>query len=377
MTSSAKSIYGSSQAVDYLIEEHKGYELDRNLIYGSTSSEIMQSFKMQQSLNDQCQKKFITAYISPAPEDGKKLTDKELKEISRDFMNGIGVNPDKQAYLAIVHTEKNHKHIHLLINRIDENNKAIKDNFIVLKAHETAHKIAKERGLISAKEIKQENIDKKINISKELKAKTFEGHTNVIKLKPESISKYIYYMKSTGFEVKPTINNGGKLQGFRIQEIKTGNEFKMSEINRVMSKQVLNLKNDLGYELQNSKIFNAHQKVMQMKPQNLDKYQQYMRSVGYNVNFVKGKAGKLEKIMINETNKVTGKVTNILVSAVSSMKKKLSPEEIKNKIESNKIYDNLTSIAQQNIMVKQIEEFDKKSELGKLKLSQDQGHNTN
>jgi hypothetical protein len=60
-------------------------------------------------------------------------------------MKRIGVNPEKQAYLAIVHTEKNHKHVHLLINRIDEKNKAIKDNFIVLKAQNTVHKIAKEK----------------------------------------------------------------------------------------------------------------------------------------------------------------------------------------------------------------------------------------
>lgn len=120
MTASAKSIRGSRQGVDYLIAEHKGYELDRNLIYGETSTEIMNSFRIQQSENYTCDKKFFTAYISPDPKDGQKLTDKELKEISHDFMKGIGVNPEKQAYLAIVHTEKNHKHVHLLINRIDE-----------------------------------------------------------------------------------------------------------------------------------------------------------------------------------------------------------------------------------------------------------------
>ena len=64
MTASAKSVKGSSQGVDYLIDEKKGYELDRNLLYGDKSAEIMQSFRMQQSLNSECNKKFITAYIS-------------------------------------------------------------------------------------------------------------------------------------------------------------------------------------------------------------------------------------------------------------------------------------------------------------------------
>ena len=358
MTASAKSVKGSSQGVDYLIDEKKGYELDRNLLYGDKSAEIMQSFRMQQSLNSECNKKFITAYISPEPGDGRKLTDKELKEISRDFMKGIGVNPDKQAYLAIVHTEKNHKHIHLLINRIGEDNKAIKDNFIVLKAQNVAHKIATERGLISARDIKQQNIEKKLNLSKEEKARAFENHNKVMKLKPESISKYVQYMKSTGYEVKPTINKAGNLQGFRVKEIKTGQEFKMSEIKRTMSGQVQKLKNDLGSEKTSSKMFNAHKQVMQMKPQNLDKYQHYMRSMGYDINLAKNKVGKIGKIVINETNKITGQISTSVLSAVTSPKK-LSPEEMKGKIQKAKITEEIMDIQHQNIMVKQIEEFEK------------------
>jgi hypothetical protein len=376
MTASAKSIKGSSQGVDYLIDEKKGYELDRNLIYGDTSAEIMQSFKIQQSLNTTCDKKFITAYISPEPKDGQKLSDIELKEISRDFMKGIGVNPEKQAYLTIVHTEKNHKHIHLIINRIDENNKAIKDNFIVLKSQDTAHKIAKERGLISARDIKQQNIDKKINISKELKSKTFEGHNNVMRLKPDSMSKYIQYMKSTGYEVKPTINKAGKLQGFRIQDLKTGQDFKMSEINRSMSQQVQKLKNDLGSEKTSSKMFTAHKEVMKMKPQNLDKYQHYMRSMGYNVNLMKNKAGKIQNIMVNKTNKTVGKIFTLFVPTINNLKEKLSPEEIKNKIEQMKTTEQLMDIAQQNIMVNQILEFEKISDI-KNSLAKDNTQNIN
>ena len=200
MTASAKSVKGSTQSIDYLIEEHKGYELDRNLIYGDTSVEIMQSFRVQQMANTECEKKFFTAYISPDPKDGQKLTDIELKEISKDFMREIGVNPEKQAFLAVVHTEKNHKHIHLLINRIDEKNKAIKDNFSVLKAQNAAHKIATEKGLISARNVMNKKLEKVIEKDKETKAKIFEAHAQVMKIKPQSISKYVEYMKSLGYD---------------------------------------------------------------------------------------------------------------------------------------------------------------------------------
>lgn len=368
MTASAKSVKGSSQGVDYLIDEKKGYELDRNMLYGDKSSEIMQSFRMQQSLNSECDKKFITAYISPEPGDGKKLNDKELKEISRDFMKGIGVNPDKQAYLAIVHTEKNHKHIHLLINRIGDDNKAIKDNFIVLKAQNVAHKIATERGLISARDIKQQNIEKKLNLSKEEKALAFENHNKVMKLKPESISKYMQYMKSTGYEVKPTINKAGNLQGFKIKEIKTGQEFKMSEVKRTMSQQVQKLKNDLGSEKTSSKMFNAHKQVMNLKPQNLDKYQKYMRSMGYEVIIARNNAGKIGKMIGYEISQL-GKSSAKEGVDLFNFKEKLSPADAKIAIEKAK--DLRTGIELHQFMIKQIEEFEKSEILRKGKDIED------
>ena len=375
MTASAKSIKGSSQHVDYLIDERKGYELDRNMLYGDKSSEIMRSFRMQQSLNSECNKKFITAYISPEPGDGQRLSDKELKEIGRDFMKGIGVNPDKQAYLAIVHTEKNHKHLHILINRIDENNKAIKDNFIVLKAQNTAHEIATKRGLVSARDLKQQNIERKLSISKEEKARAFENHNKVMKVRPDSISKYMQYMKSTGYEIRPSINRAGKLQGFTVKEISTGQEFKMSQIKRTMSQQVQKLKNDLGTEKSTSKVFIAHKQVMQMRPQNLDKYQQYMRSMGYNIKLVRNKTGKIGKIMVNETKKVTTQISTALLSAVTNTKK-LSQQEIKNFIEKEKVANFQMDIEINQIMSNQIKEFEKISNLQE-KLSEEKGLDIN
>ena len=372
MTASAKSIKGSSQHVNYLIDERKGYELDRNMLYGDKSSEIMQSFRLQQSFNSECNKKFITAYISPEPSDGQRLSDSELKEISRDFMKGIGVDPDKQAYLAIVHTEKNHKHVHLLINRIDENNKAIKDNFIVLKAQNVAHKIAMERGLISARDLKQQNIEKQLNLSKAEKARAFENHNKVMKLRPSSISKYIQYMKSTGYEIRPTINRAGNLQGFTVREISTGHEFKMSQIKRTMSQQVQKLKNDLSTEKTSSKIFDAHKQVMLMRPQNLEKYQQYMHSMGYRFNIVRNKTGKIKNIMINESSKVTTKISTAMLSAVTSTKK-LSPQEIKNLIEKERGASFQMDIEINQIMSNQIKEFDKISNLNLEKLAEEKG----
>ena len=211
MTSSAKSVKGSTQSIDYLIEEGKGYELDRNKLFGETSKEIMASFKMQQQFNTTCNKKFITAYISPHPKDGEKLSDAELKAIAREYMTKLNIDVEKQAYLAVVHTEKHHKHIHLLINRIDSNNKAIRDQYIVKRSQDIAHKIAKERGLISARDLKSKNIDKKLSENQITKKRMAEIHKDVLSIKPANFSKYQEYMKAKGLLVTAAFNSKNKV----------------------------------------------------------------------------------------------------------------------------------------------------------------------
>ena len=62
---------------------------------------------------------------------------------------------DKNQYLATVHESTGQQHIHIFANRIDSNGKALNDSNIHLKAHESADKLAKDRGLKTAKEITQ------------------------------------------------------------------------------------------------------------------------------------------------------------------------------------------------------------------------------
>lgn len=377
MTASAKSVKGSSQGVDYLIAEHKGYILEKNLIYGDTSSEIMQSFRLQQSQNFNCEKKFITAYISPEPKDGQRLTDKELLEISKDFMKGIGVNPEKQAYLAVIHTERNHKHVHLLINRIVGNKTAMKDNFLVFKAHDTVHKIAKERGLISAREIMQSKREIALSQSKELKQKMFEAHSQVMKLKPQTISKYMEYMKSIGYEIKPTINRAGKLQGFRIKDQKSEQEFKLSDVKRSISAEVQKtLKLDIAMSENTSKMFNAHSQVMKMNPQSVSKYADYMKTFSYDVSITKNKVGRIIDIGIYKSEKVLETGVEDMKKGVGDMLqfgKRKSFKELKEEFLRNKVSQFSLDIEIRQIMATQIEELSKLNSGNEVKAERIKG----
>lgn len=249
MIGKASSVKGSIAGMDYLRAEGKGYELDRNKLLGETSREIMQDFRMQQLGNTTCKRAMFTAVISPDRADGKNLTDLELKKIGKEFMQGLGVDTNKQAYIMIVHTEKLHKHLHLYINRIQDNGKAINDSFIGKKASQVAHNIAKSRGLVSAKDL----LNEKVNLAKEtdkvLKHEILNKHQAVMHTTPKTFGNYIKEMAKAGLEIQPTINKQGQIQGFRVLDKHSGINHKMSDVNRSLSVNNLiktGLKNDLG-----------------------------------------------------------------------------------------------------------------------------------
>lgn len=254
MIGKAKSVSGSVAGMEYLQEEGKGYELDRNFLLGETPKEIMRDFRMQQTLNTTCNKNMITAVISPHINDGKKLSDKELKEIGIDFMEKLKIDTKNQAYIMIVHDEKAHKHIHIYANRINRDGKAINDTYIGKRAQLAAHEIAKERGLISAREIMLErNNVQNIKVNR-AKSNIFSAHSEILKSNPTSLRTYILKMENKGFQVYPVLNKQNKLQGLKVYDKESDLNFKMSEINRSMSLNNIlkkGIKNDLNVELKN------------------------------------------------------------------------------------------------------------------------------
>jgi hypothetical protein len=248
----ATSCNGDGALANYVLDENKGYELDRNLLCFSSPKEMVEEMKMIQDLNQRATNKTFSLVLSPHSEDGKTLSDEKLKTITRDYLNKLGIDTEKQQFIAFVHTEKKAKHVHIIANRVMPNGKLISDNHIGKRAQWIAHHLAKEHQLISAKERMFENVKNIEKGTDSLKTEIYSKHQSVIASKPQSFQGYILLMKEKGLEVKPTINKQGKIQGFRILDKETKNDFKASEIHRSMSASNLikgGLKNDLNHNL--------------------------------------------------------------------------------------------------------------------------------
>ena len=245
MIGKAKSCIGGTALANYVMKDTKGYELLRNNLSGVTPTEILQEMKIIQNLNQKAQYKTLSLVLSPEKIEGKKLTNKELQEMTLDFLKELKIDTKNQQYLAFVHTEKEHKHIHIICNRVKDNGTLVSDNFIGKKAQWAAHRIAKERGLISAKERMIENL-KNIEQGKDnnraIKNRILEKHNLVMETNPKSMEEYRRKMYDFGVKVIPTINRQGLIQGYRFLDLESGNNFKASEIHRKLGLNILSEK---------------------------------------------------------------------------------------------------------------------------------------
>ncbi|WP_121966976.1 relaxase/mobilization nuclease domain-containing protein [Myroides sp. N17-2] len=232
MIAKAKTCIGGTALFNYVINPNKGYELVRNNLSGETPKDMFQTMQILQNQNSRCKNNTISVVISPTIEDSKKMTDQDLNNLVNDFLVGLKLDPKNAQYIAFVHTEKEHKHIHILANRIDENGKALKDNYIGFQAQRIAHEIALKYGWAS---IRQENENKKEQMKanhKQVAALIKEAHYLVLKEHPKSLQQYIDMMRIHQIEVKPSINKQGNIQGYRFIHLPTETNLKASEVDR-------------------------------------------------------------------------------------------------------------------------------------------------
>ena len=231
MISKAKAIKGSAASIDYIMKEEKNaYELFRNDVIGNNGNEVLAEFREVQAMNEQCKNNTFSIVLSP--NNDVVHQPKKLLEFTKAHLKNLGL--ENNQCIAYVHRNTKATHIHIIANRINEKGKALDDSYIGFKAQNSAEKIAIENGLKTAKEVRQEKVierDLEKDLNKELKADILKKH-NISVVQSRTFSDYIQKMKEKGCVIEPTINKGGKLQGFKIHDKVSGLNFKASEIHK-------------------------------------------------------------------------------------------------------------------------------------------------
>lgn len=260
MIGKAKACFGGFSLFDYVIQNEKGYELMRNNLCGENAKDVYEEMKIVQSLNQKATNKLISLVLSPHVKDGEKLSKKDLRKNTEDFLKELDIQPNLQQFIAFVHTEKDHKHIHILMNRVQLDSTLIPDHFIGKKAQWAAHRTAKKFGLTSAKQMRIDKIKRleEGDISlKATKKKILFFHSKVLETNPTSLKEYIDKMRKKNIGFIPSINKKGQLQGYRIKDFKTQREFKASDIHKSMG-----LKSLLEYGLPVDEMVTLHSNLI-------------------------------------------------------------------------------------------------------------------
>lgn len=147
---------GAKGIVDYILDREKGASLiDHDGVLVSDSGSIARSFIAQSKLNPKVGKFIGHVSLSFSGQDLPRLTDELMVRISREYMQKMGIS-DTQ-YIIGRHHDKEHPHVHIAFNRIDNNGRTISDRNDRYRSERVCKELTRKYGLYFAEGKEQVN----------------------------------------------------------------------------------------------------------------------------------------------------------------------------------------------------------------------------
>ena len=144
----AKITKGSSfkGVVKYVIDEKKKTQiLDMDGLRLKSLSSVIDGFVTQAGMNGRVSKPVGHISLDFSAQDKEKLTNEIMVRITRDYMKRMGIT-DTQ-YIIARHFDREHPHIHLVFNRVDNNGKTISDSNDRYRSEKICKELTKQYGL--------------------------------------------------------------------------------------------------------------------------------------------------------------------------------------------------------------------------------------
>ena len=125
----AKNIKGTSFSgvISYMLRKREGKAkvLQANGVRSSLPNDIAHDFNLQASMRPSVQKPVCHTILSFSAHDSERLTDATMVKIANEYLHEMGYG-DTQS-LIVRHSDRQHPHIHICINRIGNDGKTISD----------------------------------------------------------------------------------------------------------------------------------------------------------------------------------------------------------------------------------------------------------
>ena len=140
---------GFKGVINYILDPKKGTELiDSSGVRTESINHIVQSFIDQTELNPRVSKVVGHISLNFSAQDSSKLSNEWMAQIAREYMEKMGIK-DTQ-YIIGRHFDKEHPHIHIAFNRIDNNGKTISDRNDRFKSEKICKELTAQYGLYFA-----------------------------------------------------------------------------------------------------------------------------------------------------------------------------------------------------------------------------------
>ena len=144
----AKIVKGSDfkGVVDYILDKGKGTQVVAyDGLFMENKETIAMSFNIQSQINGKVAKPVGHIALSFSKEDEPRLTNRVMAGIALEYMERMGIR-DMQFFIAR-HFDKEHPHVHIAFNRIDNNGNTISDRHERLRSIRICKELTMKYGL--------------------------------------------------------------------------------------------------------------------------------------------------------------------------------------------------------------------------------------
>ena len=132
--------------VSYILNDEKGTQIiDADGLFLENNDTIAQGFIGQAQMNPKVTKAVGHIALSFSKEDAPRLNNAIMAQIAREYMERMGIKETQ--YIIGRHFDKEHPHVHIAFNRIDNNGKTISDRNDRFRSERICKELTREYGL--------------------------------------------------------------------------------------------------------------------------------------------------------------------------------------------------------------------------------------
>lgn len=210
----AKIVQGNSfaNAVNYVLNRDEASIIATKGVRNIDKDAIIRSFKTQAKLG-RIAKSVAHISLDFSAQDREKMTDQKMIEVAQEYMKKMGYGNTQ--VLMVRHTDRDHPHVHLIMNRIDFDGKRISDQNEKIRNVKICRELTVKHGLYisSGKEnVKRERL-------REPDATKYRIYDALVKHVPQSRSweELQRRLKTEGIEVGfKTKGSTSQVEGVRF-----------------------------------------------------------------------------------------------------------------------------------------------------------------